>query len=199
MNNNDQDKKAKIILNSEINNELEEDKPDFEDDSLDNPKRKSTILLLNIILNSLLRWFAPILSFTTEEIYQLLFKNQKSIHLENFLTFPKNFHNEKLNQKWIELIKIRNLCNVSIEEKRAAKVIGSSLEAEIKIHLDKNLESITKDIDFSELCITSKAEVNYENNIDANVLTEKAKGTKCPMCWKINEKGCTRSNCPQNS
>ena len=168
-------------------------------DSLDDPKRKSTILLLNIILNSLLRWFAPILSFTTEEIYQLLFKNQKSIHLENFLTFPKNFHNEKLNQKWIELIKIRNLCNVSIEEKRAAKVIGSSLEAEIKIHLDQNLESITKDIDFSELCITSKAEVNYENNIDVNVLTEKAKGTKCSMCWKINEKGCARSNCPQNS
>ena len=168
-------------------------------DSLDDPKRKSTILLLNIILNSLLRWFAPILSFTTEEIYQLLFKNQKSIHLENFLTFPKSFHNEKLNQKWIELIKIRNLCNISIEEKRAAKVIGSSLEAEIKIHLDQNLESITKDIDFSELCITSKAEVNYENNIDTNVLTEKAKGTKCSMCWKINEKGCARSNCPQNS
>ncbi|WP_075506440.1 isoleucine--tRNA ligase [Candidatus Pelagibacter communis] len=168
-------------------------------DSLDDPKRKSTILLLNIILNSLLRWFAPILSFTTEEIYQLLFKNQKSIHLENFLTFPKSFHNEKLNKKWIELIKIRNLCNVSIEEKRAAKVIGSSLEAEIKIHLDQNLESITKDIDFSELCITSKAEVKYENNIDVNVLTEKAKGTKCSMCWKINEKGCARSNCPQSS
>ncbi len=168
-------------------------------DSLDDPKRKSTILLLNIILNSLLRWFAPILSFTTEEIYQLLFKNQKSIHLENFLTFPKSFHNEKLNKKWIELIKIRNLCNISIEEKRASKVIGSSLEAEIKIHLDQNLESITKDIDFSELCITSKAEVNYENNIDIKVLTEKAKGTKCSMCWKINEKGCDRSNCPQSS
>jgi isoleucyl-tRNA synthetase len=168
-------------------------------DSLNDFKRKSTILLLNIILNSLLRWFAPILSFTTEEIYQLLFKNQKSIHLENFLTFPKNFHNEKLNQKWIELIKIRNLCNISIEEKRAAKVIGSSLEAEIKIHLDKNLESITKDIDFSELCITSKAEVNYENNLDINVITEKAKGTKCTMCWKINEKGCARFNCPQSS
>ncbi|WP_440675829.1 isoleucine--tRNA ligase [Candidatus Pelagibacter sp. HIMB1593] len=167
-------------------------------DSLDDPKRKSTILLLNIILNSLLRWFAPILSFTTEEIYQLLFKNQKSIHLENFLNFPNNFHNEKLNQKWIELIKIRNLCNVSIEEKRAAKVIGSSLEAEIKIHLDQNLENITKDIDFSELCITSKAEVIHENNIDTNVLTEKAKGKKCSMCWKINEKGCARSNCPQN-
>lgn len=168
-------------------------------DSLDDPKRKSTILLLNIILNSLLRWFAPILSFTTEEIYQLLFKNQKSIHLENFLTFPKSFYNEKLNQKWIELIKIRNLCNISIEEKRAAKIIGSSLEAEIKINLDKNLESITKDIDFSELCITSKAEITYENNTEVKVLTEKAKGTKCSMCWKINEKGCARFNCPQSS
>ncbi len=168
-------------------------------DSFDDPKRKSTILLLNIILNSLLRWFAPILSFTTEEIYQLLLKNQKSIHLENFLTFPKSFHNEKLNKKWIELIKIRNLCNISIEEKRASKVIGSSLEAEIKIHLDQNLESITKDIDFSELCITSKAEVNYENNVDVKVFTEKAKGTKCSICWKINEKGCDRSNCPQSS
>ena len=168
-------------------------------DALDHPKRKSTILLLNIILNSLLRWFAPILSFTTEEIYQLLFKNQKSIHLENFLTFPKSFHNEKLNQKWIELIKIRNLCNISIEEKRAAKVIGSSLEAEIKIHLDQNLESITKDIDFSELCITSKAEVTYESNTDVKVYTEKAKGTKCSVCWKINEAGCKRLICSNKS
>ena len=38
MNENDQDKKAKIIPNSEINNEIKEDKSDFEDDFLDNPK-----------------------------------------------------------------------------------------------------------------------------------------------------------------
>ena len=38
-------------------------------DSKDSKKRKSTIILLNVILNSLLKWFAPILSFTTEEIY----------------------------------------------------------------------------------------------------------------------------------
>ena len=40
-----------------------------------------------------------------------------------------------------------------------------------KIHLDQNLKSITKDIDFSELCITSKAEVNYENNIDVKIMS----------------------------
>ena len=52
-------------------------------DPKDSEKRKST-LLLNIILNSLLKWFAPILIFYTEEIYQLISKKNKSIHLENF-------------------------------------------------------------------------------------------------------------------
>jgi isoleucyl-tRNA synthetase len=79
-----------------------------------------------VILNSLLRWFAPILSFTTEEIHKLLHNNNKSIHLEQFLEYPENFNNDKLNQKWSDLIKIRNICNISIEEKRATKEIGSS-------------------------------------------------------------------------
>ena len=47
-------------------------------------------------------------------------------------------------------------------------------------------------IDFSELCITSKAEVDYKDDIDTSVITSKAKGTKCPVCWKINEGPCPR-------
>ena len=84
-------------------------------------------------------------------------KNHKSIHLTKFLEFPKIFKNENLNQKWLELIKIRNICNISIEEKRANKEIGSSLEAELVINLNKNLKDLTYEIDFSELCITSNA------------------------------------------
>ena len=41
-------------------------------DRVNSNKRQSTLLLLNIILNSLLKWFAPILSFTTEEIFKLI-------------------------------------------------------------------------------------------------------------------------------
>ena len=51
---------------------------------------------------------------------------------------------------------------------------------------------MTEDVDFSELCITSKAEVNYESNIETKAITFKAKGTKCPVCWKINEGSCAR-------
>ena len=148
--------------------------------------------MLNIILNSLLKWFAPILSFTTEEIYRLISKDKKSIHLEKFLDFPTSFLNEKLYHKWIELIKIRNICNISIEEKRANKEIGSSLEANLNIYLDQKLKEITKNIDFSELCITSKAEISFKENLETSAQTTKAKGTKCPVCWKISEVSCPR-------
>jgi len=168
-------------------------------DSKDSKKRKSTIILLNVILNSLLKWFAPILSFTTEEIYKLIMNDNKSIHLTKFLEFPKNFKNENLNQKWLELIKIRNVCNISIEEKRASKEIGSSLEASLKINLDKKLNEISKDVDFSELCITSSAEVSYLESSETNVQTTKAEGSKCQVCWKITKDACTRKTCPQQT
>ena len=90
------------------------------------------------------------------------------------------------------MIKIRDICNISIEEKRASKEIGSSLEASLKIELNQKLKNLTENIDFSELCITSKAEVIYKDDIDTTTITIKAKGNKCPVCWKINEGPCPR-------
>ena len=78
---------------------------------------------------------------------------------------------KNLNEKWIELIKIRNICNISIEEKRASKEIGSSLEADLKIQLNQKLKKLTENIDFSELCITSKAEVSYKDDIETTAIT----------------------------
>ena len=166
-------------------------------DSLNSSKRKSCIIILKILLDSLLKWFAPILSFTTEEIYQLISKQNKSIHMEKFMNYPKKFKNEDLEKKWTELIKIRNICNISIEEKRANKEIGSSLEAEISIQLNNNYKKIFTDVDLSELCITSKAEIIYDDKVDIVVNSKKAKGDKCPVCWKISPDPCTRH--PQNA
>ena len=161
-------------------------------DPINSNKRNSCIILLNILLSSLLKWFAPILSFTTEEIYQLVSKKNKSIHLEKFLTFPKNFENDKLVKKWSELIKIRDICNISIEEKRASKEIGSSLEAELKIKLNSKYKEIITNIDLSELCITSKTDINFDDKSDVSVETKKALGDKCPVCWKISVEPCKR-------
>ena len=138
------------------------------------------------------------MSFTTEEIFKLLFKDKKSIHFEKFLEFPDKFKNKKLSEKWSELIKIRNICNISIEEKRASKEIGSSLEANLKIQMSQKLKNLTENTDFSELCITSKAEVNYKDDIETTAITTKAKGLKCSICWKIKETACDRINCAVN-
>ncbi|MFL2891653.1 MAG: isoleucine--tRNA ligase [Candidatus Pelagibacter sp.] len=158
-------------------------------------KRKSTLLLLNIILDSLLKWFAPILSFTTEEIYQLVSKSKKSIHLEKFIDFPKKFENINLYEKWSKLIQIRDTCNLSIEEKRANKEIGSSLEASLEIELNKDLYKNFKDVDFAELCIASSVKIKEGSEKEIRVLTKKAPGKKCPICWKISVEGCQRPNC----
>ena len=146
-------------------------------------------------MNSLLKWFAPILSFTTEEIYQLVSKSKKSIHLQKFINFPKKFQNDKLSEKWSKLIQIRDFCNLSIEEKRASKEIGSSLESSLEITLNEELFKIFKDVDFAEICITSSANINKGSKKEIEVLTTKASGKKCPICWKISKEGCKRPNC----
>ena len=63
-------------------------------------------------MDILLKWFAPILSFTTEEIFQIINQGSenKSIHLENFPTIPSKWENEKLFEKWNKLKIIQKCC-----------------------------------------------------------------------------------------
>ncbi len=163
-------------------------------DKIDSEKRKNCILILNIMLECLLKWLAPILSFTTEEIFSIINKNDKSIHLEKFVKVPNSWNNINLNEKWTILKKIRDNCNISIEEKRAEKIIGSSLEAKIEVKLKSKLYEIAKNIDFAELCITSEAQISEDQKIseDISVITFKAEGEKCPVCWKIKKGKCER-------
>jgi len=160
-------------------------------DPKNSKKRNSVIILLNIILDSLLKWFAPILSFTTEEINNLV-NNKKSIHLETFNRFPISFKNDQLNLKWQKLIKIRNICNLSIEEQRAKKIIGSSLEANLILEMNQEYLTLLKDVDLAELCITSSFTLKEVDNTEISVVTEKATGNKCPICWKVSSQPCLR-------
>ena len=166
--------------------------------------RKASIKFLNITLDILLRWFAPIISFTTEEIYKIIYNNEKSIHLENFSTIPEKWLNKSLGNKWNQLKLVRQVCNVAIEVKRTNKELGSSLEADLEIFLEKKYLDLVKDMDLSEFCITSKAKAKIlneqkdlklfkiENIQGIGVLVKKAAGNKCPRCWKIFKESCNR-------
>ena len=164
-------------------------------DPKDSQKRKDCILVLNIVLDCLLKWFAPILSFTTEEIFKLVNdKSTESIHLKKFPLIKESWSNKKIEEDWRRIINVRDEVNYSIEKKREEKIIGSSLEASIKIFVGKKLFDFVKNYDFSEICITSSAEVILDDKINENVVIEtiKAKGIKCHVCWKISETKCER-------
>ena len=146
-----------------------------------------------------LKWFAPILSFTTEEIFKLINKkSNESIHLEKFVSIPNNWKNENLAEKWKEILNVREIANSSIELKRADKLIGSSLEAEIIIELNKEKYDLLKDYDFAEICITSIAKLKL--NQDIKMQTRMCNNKK--SCWRkmscllenISKK-CERHNC----
>ncbi len=168
-------------------------------DENNSKKRKSCVSLLNIVLDCLLKWYAPVLSFTTEEITDLTNKNKKtSIHEQVFPVIPDKWKDNSLFEKWEKLLSIRQEVNIAIEEKRSSKVIGSSLEAHVDISLPKSEYDILNEVDAKELFITSSVIQNIlngkHNKLKAKV--RKADGTKCSRCWKIvteiKENKCSR-------
>ncbi len=164
-------------------------------DSLKSKKRKNCVVVLNVILDCLLKWFAPILVFTTDEIYSLLKKNESSIHEYLFPVIPKNWENKELDDKWKQLFKIKQVANIAIEEKRANKEIGSSLEAEVRIIVNKENYNLLDGLDLAEYFITSKAERIKKSENGKEVLKVevlKTNGNKCPRCWKILKNKCER-------
>ncbi len=162
-------------------------------DSLNSKKRKDCVIILNIILECLIKWFAPIFVFTTDEIYSLISKDKKNIHEYEFPKIPSKWKNQNLSNKWSRLYDIKQEVNIAIEEKRTNKEIGSSLEAELKITSNKEIFDLLDGIDLSEYFITSKAD-KFKNNTDKKLTIEvkKTSGTKCPRCWKILKTKCVR-------
>ncbi len=164
-------------------------------DSINSKKRKECVIVLNIILECLLKWFAPIFVFTTEEIYNLVNKNNdKSIHESQFPKIPQKWKNDKLNEKWKSLFKIKQEANLAIEQKRAKKEIGSSLEAELEIFTNSENFNLMEGLNLSEYFITSKAKKNKnkDDNEETRIIVKKTSGSKCPRCWKILSTKCER-------
>ncbi|MFL2889891.1 MAG: isoleucine--tRNA ligase [Pelagibacteraceae bacterium] len=163
-------------------------------DDINSKKRKNCIKVLNIILECLMKWYAPIFVFTTEEIYKLVTKKNDSIHQLNFVSIPDSWQNITLESRWKDLYKIKQIANIAIEEKRASKEIGSSLEAEIEIRSNKKIYDLLKNVDLPEYFITSKAQNKIDEKQDQNIkiLVKKANGSKCERCWKILDTSCER-------
>jgi isoleucyl-tRNA synthetase len=159
--------------------------------------RKAALTTIDIVCDAILKWFAPVLSFTCEEAWQLYKPDaEPSVHLTLFPENLESFRDEKLAQKWEIIRNVRRVVTGALEIERAAKRIGSSLEASPLVYVsDKKIFGTLFDIDLAEVCITSNAMVTNDdapsgafrlNDVSGvAVVVEKAAGTKCARSWKI--------------
>ena len=122
----------------------------------------------------------------------MISKEKKNIHEYSFVEIPSSWKNLELNDKWDQLFKIKQEANIAIEEKRSSKEIGSSLEAEVKLKVNKTKFELLNNLDLAEYLITSKAEKILSELDETIVEVSRAKGNKCPRCWKILEQNCSR-------
>ena len=125
---------------------------------------------------------APIVSFLSEEAYShFKGKTVESIFLLDFPVAPKDWKNEKLALHFDNLLKVRSEVQKSLEELRAQKIIGSSLEATVCIAAEGTvLEDLNKAYDLREFLIVSQVVLKSGPfKIEAG----KASGMKCLRCW----------------
>jgi isoleucyl-tRNA synthetase len=160
-------------------------------------KRKACLNVLDHLFRCTVTWLAPILSFTAEEAWLARDPDAASVHLQSFPAVPENWRNDALAEKWRKLRNLRRVVTGALELERAAKRIGSSLEAAPVIYVaDADLFGIAADADLAELCITSDAtlvegegpEAAFQLDDVASVAVEPrlAQGRKCARSWKIS-------------
>jgi isoleucyl-tRNA synthetase len=159
--------------------------------------RKAALTAIDIICDAVLKWLAPILSFTCDEAWSMYKPNDEpSVHLTLFPDGFETFRDDKLAAKWDTIRNVRRVVTGALELERAAKNIGSSLEASPVIYIaDRTMLATLFDVDLAEVCITSGYEVREEaapanafrldNVAGVAVVVEKAQGIKCARSWKI--------------
>lgn len=161
--------------------------------------RRSAQTAMFHILECLVRWLAPILSFTAEEIWQYFpWKKQESVLLE---TWHENFGELTADNEfdWPFLMQVRESVNKTLEQSRNAGEIGSGLAAEVELICDnqkiyEKLKPILSELHF--VLITSavtikiddkpqpnKQHFSWDNSDGGYVNVKPSPHLKCERCW----------------
>ncbi|MET0381979.1 MAG: isoleucine--tRNA ligase [Burkholderiaceae bacterium] len=148
--------------------------------------RRSAQTALWHVTHAMLRWMAPILSFTAEEAYPVIAPGASvSIFTETF--WPLEPGDAALPAKWERLRAIREAANKAIEEFRAAGLVGSSLQADLVIAANAEdralLATLGDDLKF--VTITSSVAVVAGDELAVTVKPSTA--VKCERCWHWRE------------
>ena len=162
-------------------------------------KRRSAQTTMFLVLDVLTRVIAPILAFTSEEIWQFM-PHKKSDCLESVLLNDmyeeiKIYVDLEFYNKWSKIFEIRNFVKKALEEKRKQKIIGSSLESRVVLHCSKEIFDFLNKMKnlLKTVFIVSEVEILEDDvgefefeNFGIKIDIEKPYGNKCERCWSYS-------------
>ncbi|MDH2925073.1 isoleucyl-tRNA synthetase [Nicoletella semolina] len=167
----------------------------------DSLARRSCQTALWHISEALVRWIAPILSFTADEIWghlPQLENRAEFVFTEEFYTglFSLNAGDKLDDSYWQQLLKVRSEVNRVLEQARNDKLIGSALEAKVTVYANDTLRPLLEQLgnELRFVLITSSVQVKPLADADLAegelaglaVKVERAEGEKCPRCWHFS-------------
>jgi isoleucyl-tRNA synthetase len=155
--------------------------------SADSRERRSAQTACFLAADSLARLLAPILSVTTDEVWrQLPGDRETSVHLAAFPSSLALWTDDALEDRWRQLLDIRDVVNQALEGARRRKEIGSALAAHVTVRAAGPQAALLEQYrnDLPMLFITSGVTL-AEATVGLEVDVTRALGEKCPRCWRI--------------
>ena len=146
-------------------------------------RRREVQTVLHTVIDALHRLLAPVLVHTMEEVHDYLAPESSSVHT---LEFPEIMDlNEVDHEAWAQLFALRSEIFKALEEARAEKIIGKSLEAKLVVSLNPQLKALVEATvpNFAQWLIVSQVEVLEADK--THVKVEVAEGITCPRCWNV--------------
>ena len=140
-------------------------------DAVTDPKRMAYRTVLDTLFHALIRYAAPVIVFTAEEVWGSRYPGEGSVHLLEWPVVPASTVDL---DRWAALRSLRVSVNETIEPLRREKVLGSGLEAEVTVPSD------APDADLAELFITASVTRGQGDSVTVNRTTHH----KCGRCWR---------------
>ena len=175
-------------------------------------RRRAYRTVLDHVYHALVRWMAPILCFTAEEVWSARYPDAGSVHLQLWPDVDPQWRDPDLAQRWAIVRAVRIEVFARLEQLRRDKVIGSSLEARVDMLLDGNSYARTEGIDWADVLIVGKVNVTeatpeperpsiLEHSISVVAGVERSDDAKCGRCWRhlpeVPEDGALCARCDE--
>ena len=173
-----------------VNNDLSAFVFDIRKDSLycdapTDPKRRAYRTVLDHVFDALVKWLAPVLVFTTEEVWGTRFPGAESVHFSDWPEIDAGWRDEALAARWERLRVLRSMATQAIEPYRKDKIVGTSLAAALDIRAGGEEAALLASTDFQELAISGTVTVDLAGNDPMfEVGVRPSDDARCERCWR---------------